>query len=346
MSQIHTLDPNKGDEMQLPNPWNSEGQTIHSTGRPNQGRSLSGRTSPAPWDLEEGRAHNTSRNTSFMQFPQSSTQTPRMVDGFWSDNLPSDRSQNTAEIIATMCGCACCIGPCCSATRQKDWKRFFSSFTIIMMILQLIYLIIEYSFSWATTKNFSFGISTNVLIKLGALYRPLVKYKFQIWRLILPVLMHSDISHYAFNMFFQYRIMLYKEVDWGKIKTMVIYFLSAFCGCLLSASIPNDSKVSVGASGALLGVYGALIVDILCKWKEMDQMTKVNNIVNFALFMMIMFIFGTGPHIDNYAHLGGLLGGACIGGILIPKSKTIHLISSISLAVSIILPACLLIFVR
>ena len=87
----------------------------------------------------------------------------------------------------------------------------------------------------------------------------------QPWRLFTSIFLHSGIIHIVLNLVLQLRLALHAEVVWGMWRFLPIYFACGINGALWSAVImPNT--LSVGASGALLGVVGAWFVFLLCHY--------------------------------------------------------------------------------
>ncbi len=87
----------------------------------------------------------------------------------------------------------------------------------------------------------------------------------QPWRLFTSIFLHSGIIHIVLNLVLQLRLALHAEVVWGMWRFLPIYFASGICGALWSAVI-NPMQLSVGASGALMGVVGAWFMFLLCHY--------------------------------------------------------------------------------
>ncbi|KAK2961581.1 putative rhomboid family protein [Blattamonas nauphoetae] len=340
MSNIHTINPNAGDELPIQNPWTTKEAEQAKTGR---GQSVSGKTGKAPWDRPTNTesVHTPPRNSGFHQ-AQHLAQS-RIQDPFWSDNTPINREQTVPEIMANWSGFGCCVGPCCSPTRKADWRRFFFSFTFIMTAIQTIVFIVECivgGIHWP-----SLGPSMHALILLGAKETTRIKCKFQIFRFITPVLLHAGIFHFLFNMFFQYRVMLYREMKWGHGKTIAIYLFSALSATILSC-VMSPTTVSVGASGALLGIYGGYVVCIAQDWNKMPNMVKGMHIMNVGSYLLFMLIWSfSSSGIDFGAHLGGFCGGLLISLSFLCQTKILRIIGLVGYLLLTVLPLGLFLFV-
>ena len=144
----------------------------------------------------------------------------------------------------------------------------------------------------------------NALTLLGANYGPLVK-DGQIWRIITCVFLHAGIFHLACNMYALYVVGPRVEDFFGKIKFLLIYLISGICGSLLSIGL-NDKVVSVGASGAIFGLFGALLYFGYAYRGYIGAMVKSQILPVVFLNLMLSFMI---PGIDMWGHIGGLIGG-------------------------------------
>lgn len=137
-----------------------------------------------------------------------------------------------------------------------------------------------------------------------ALYGPYVKDK-EYYRLLTTVFLHGNLIHLICNMYSLKIIGTQVESFFGKIKFTIIYLLSGITGSLLSMLL-NFESVSVGASGAIFGLLGALLF-FGYNYRAYLGNYMVNNILPVVVLNLgIGFIL---PGIDNFAHIGGLVGG-------------------------------------
>jgi len=131
------------------------------------------------------------------------------------------------------------------------------------------------------------------------------------YRLFTVALVHAGLLHLGFNM---YALMVLGnpiEAAFGKNKVLIIFFVSLLTGSLSSAYFAPATSYSVGASGAIFGLFGAIAI----VGKRIG--TDVRSIyviigINFA----IGFVLGG---IDWHAHLGGLIGGMLTAQLLLNK---------------------------
>ena len=121
------------------------------------------------------------------------------------------------------------------------------------------------------------------------------------YRLVTVALTHGGLLHLGFNMYALMVLGNPLEAAFGKNKFLIIFFLSLLTGSFTSAYFASPYVISVGASGAVFGLFGALLV-VGRKIGADTQSIIVIIGINFA----IGFVVGG---VDWRAHLGGLIGG-------------------------------------
>lgn len=153
------------------------------------------------------------------------------------------------------------------------------------------------------------GANLNVLnlLRYGALNSVLVQ-NGEFWRLITAGFLHGGIFHLLFNMYSLYIIGTQIENFVGKWKFLAIYFCSMITASLMSCVISPNS-VSVGASGAIFGLLGALVYFGYHYRLYLGSVLR-NQIIPLILFNLLLGFMVSG--IDNAAHIGGLIGGLLI----------------------------------
>jgi membrane associated rhomboid family serine protease len=131
------------------------------------------------------------------------------------------------------------------------------------------------------------------------------------YRLITVALTHGGLLHLGFNMYSLMVLGNPLEAAFGKQKFLIVFFFSLLTGSLTSAYFASIYSVSVGASGAIFGLFGALA--IVGKRIGADIRSIVVIIgINFA------FGFALGG-VDWRAHLGGLIGGVVAAQLVMQK---------------------------
>ena len=155
------------------------------------------------------------------------------------------------------------------------------------------------------------GNDTGVLIEYGANLDVLVK-NGEYYRLLTSMFLHSGLLHLFFNMYALYIIGPQVESFFGKTKYLIIYLLSGISGSLLSVAF-NVNTVSVGASGAIFGLFGALL------YFGYNYRGYLGNVIKSQILpvVIINLIFGfISTGVDVAGHIGGLIGGIIVSSVL------------------------------
>lgn len=145
----------------------------------------------------------------------------------------------------------------------------------------------------------------------------------QFWRLLTSIFVHAGIIHLASNMYALLFVGAALEKSIGRNKFLFSYLATGIVASL-SSLIFHDNIVSVGASGAIFGLFGVLLALLLFKEFNIADVSKKNLLSSVGLFIFYNIIYGFNKAgIDNAAHLGGLLSGFIIGLLyyLIIKEK-------------------------
>lgn len=147
------------------------------------------------------------------------------------------------------------------------------------------------------------GSSNVIYLILGANYAPLVK-NGEIFRLITYAFLHGSIIHLLVNMYSLFIVGRQIENNFGKVRLLIIYFISALSGGLLSALFSDG--ISIGASGAIFGLLGALLYFGL-HFRLYLTDALISKIIPIIILNLLIGFTVTG--IDNACHIGGLIGG-------------------------------------
>ena len=156
--------------------------------------------------------------------------------------------------------------------------------------------------------TYFFGNGSNdsmTLIKFGANASWLVK-NGEYFRIFSCMFLHAGIIHLLCNMYSLYVIGPQIESFYGKLKYLFIYIFSGICGSILSLAFAANNYISVGASGAIFGLLGAMLYFGYHYRVYLGNVLK-SQIVPVILVNLFIGFMLTG--VDNFAHIGGLLGG-------------------------------------
>lgn len=200
----------------------------------------------------------------------------------------------------------------------NQWLRFIkyislikidrsSSVSVILIILNVLVFV---AMVCAGLGFMSFD--GEALYKWGANFRPAV-VDGQWWRLFTNIFLHGGIMHLFFNMYGLLFVAIFLEPFLERARFVIVYLL---CGLIasLTSIIWHPETLSVGASGAIFGLYGVLTI-LLLTGKAGAGSKKVL-LINIGIFIIINLLMGIKGGIDNAAHIGGLLSGFIIGFIL------------------------------
>lgn len=136
------------------------------------------------------------------------------------------------------------------------------------------------------------------------------------WRIITAMFLHSSIDHLFSNMIILFFVGAIIEKEIGHIKFAILYLMSGVCGNLLSLleKVTTESRAySIGASGAVFGLDGALLAMVLFWDRKLLQVTPARVA---AMILLSVYSGFTGDNIDNAAHVGGLAAGFLLGCII------------------------------
>lgn len=152
-----------------------------------------------------------------------------------------------------------------------------------------------------------YGMKVNQLIEAG-----------QWWRFITPFLLHASLLHIAFNMYALNALGPELERMFGHAAFLALYLVSGFAGVVMSFLL--SSAPSLGASTAVFGLLGAHAVFAYRNQHVFGRRAReaLRGIVQIAL---VNLLIGLSPGIDNWGHLGGLLGGLLFSSIGAPVYK-------------------------
>ncbi len=128
----------------------------------------------------------------------------------------------------------------------------------------------------------------------------------ELWRLITPVFLHASILHIGLNMYALLVIGSEVERFFGRRRFLLLYFLAGFAGNVFSFLF--SSGVSVGASTAIFGLLAAQGV-LLYQNRALLGRRARRSLNNLIVIAAINLFIGLSPGIDNWGHVGGLLGG-------------------------------------
>ncbi len=162
--------------------------------------------------------------------------------------------------------------------------------------------------------------SVDKLILWGANFGPLT-LGGQWWRLLSSAFLHANILHLALNMWAFLNLGILAEMLFGRRSYVLLYLFCALGGSIASVWW-HSAVVGVGASGAIFGLAGALLPAMAFHHNQRLRAAMRGNLTSIALFVFYNIAIGQAvSHIDNAAHVGGLVTGAVLGWLLVYPAR-------------------------
>jgi rhomboid protease GluP len=154
------------------------------------------------------------------------------------------------------------------------------------------------------------------IVDAGALVRNRV-LEGEHWRMLSATLLHGGFDHLLGNCVALYILGMAGEHALGAWRVLVLYVASGLAGSV--ASVLTGPGPSVGASGAICGLMGAVVMILYRYRRTYHVRDKEIGLVLAGWAAYTIFIGALDPQIDNWAHLGGLVGGAVVALGVRPK---------------------------
>ncbi|KAJ4725798.1 Rhomboid-like protein [Melia azedarach] len=167
-------------------------------------------------------------------------------------------------------------------------------------------------------ENPLLGPSATTLEKMGALVVDKVVKRHQAWRLITCIWLHAGVFHVLANMLSLIFIGVRLEQEFGFVRIGLLYVISGFGGSLLSALFIQQG-ISVGASGALFGLLGAMLSELFTNWTIYAN--KLAAMLTLVVIIVLNLAVGILPHVDNFAHIGGFFSGFLLGFVFLIRPQ-------------------------
>ena len=145
----------------------------------------------------------------------------------------------------------------------------------------------------------------DVLAAYGAKVNDLI-IQGQLWRLVTPIFLHGSIIHVGFNMYALYVIGPGLEQHYGHWKYLLLFMLAGMAGNLVSFWM--SPAASYGASTSIFGLVAAEAVFVFQNRFMFGGRTR-SILTNLFIIVAVNLVLGLSPGIDNWGHLGGLMGG-------------------------------------
>ena len=195
-------------------------------------------------------------------------------------------------------------------TRVKTVRSASGTPTVTQALIILNVVVFVAETATGTSLGGASGLSPGTLFLKGALAGPYITQSHEYWRLATAGFLHDGLLHILFNMIFLWFMGQMLEPAIGRLNFAAVYFISLLAGSF-GALLFQPLGLTIGASGACFGVFGALMVVAhyrgISIWQSGLGLTLVINIV-FSLSVAGISIGG---------HLGGFVGGAICGWLIV-----------------------------
>ena len=203
------------------------------------------------------------------------------------------------------------------------YKLKTASFIIICILTGIYFIQLIAFYSYYKPNGYTWGC---LLYHFGASEISSIANHFQCHRLITPMLTHNNFGHLFSNAISIAFIGFYVEYDLKNITNFLLLFLLSgimgnFCSLLFSYQ-----NISMGASGAILGLCGYFSLYFILNWNNMNYNQKCCSLIFFILIFMNLISgvsVGNGS-VDVHSHIGGLLGGLAFGFILLYRNQSLY----------------------
>jgi membrane associated rhomboid family serine protease len=199
----------------------------------------------------------------------------------------------------------------------------------------------EYKLPFNRERVFNFSYASS--------FPPVIKHKNEFFRLLSATYQHGGIFHLAINMFSLFLVGRFFESIYGKYRFFVIYTVAGLASTFLSylSRFSFTVTASVGASGSLFGLIGALLAFALINKHKLEPNYRKSLLGNILFIIILNLMIGFNVSgIDNLGHIGGLIGGLAAAFVIQPiifindkketkSMKAVFLISIITVIVSL-----------
>ena len=192
------------------------------------------------------------------------------------------------------------------------WARHESNISVTNVLLGANVMVFV---AMVLASGPSLDFTGQVMVHFGANFGPFT-LSGQWWRLLTYMFLHGGLMHIAFNMWCLWDLGALCESLYGRWTYAAIYFITGIAAGLASVAW-NPGVLSVGASGAIFGLAGALISSFYLGEFSVPRVAIQGTLRSLLFFVGFNVLFGTMvPGIDNACHGGGLLSGLIVGALI------------------------------
>jgi len=191
------------------------------------------------------------------------------------------------------------------------------SVNVVIVALTVIAFFVMQFWEKNSTDGVFYGHTTQFLLEHGALYAPGIR-DGEWYRLVTHLFLHGDIMHLGNNMLILFCLGNALEHYLGKFSYAGIYFFSGILAGLGSVVYNTDNTVSVGASGAVFGVVGAMAWLVIRNKGRLPGFTGPRMLI---FVLMSVYAGFADQGVDNAAHIAGLIAGFLLAILIYRKPE-------------------------
>ncbi len=195
-------------------------------------------------------------------------------------------------------------------------------------------LLATYCVVWLLMEITGSSGEGHTLLKFGALFGPYVS-SGEYWRLFSSTFLHVGLMHLFFNSISLLIFGRIVEGIFGRLRFISIYVASGLLGSVFSFMF-NTGSIGAGASGAIFGVLGALVSYYAVNYRLLGRFARQTLLGILIIGTINLFVGFTTPGVDNWAHIGGFIGGILSGFALIHSDQTVLNWNKLSLNLNLI----------
>jgi membrane associated rhomboid family serine protease len=242
-------------------------------------------------------------------------------DGWDDEYIPAEQEQQTQQPTAGTTTDDDSQGEVFLLDVYKTRQQYGYLSILFSLVQTIILAIMMFECGVAPLRiNPMLGPYPDVLSYWGAKNSALILDEGEHWRLLTPMLLHAGVIHLVGNISVQLETGVFFEREWGSPTWLIIYLTSTVGASILS-TIAMPGSLSVGSSGAVMGIFGAKISEIFCRCCEPNktQDERVGHAMRKHQLELslggciIVMLFSFIPYVDWAAHLGGMLTGMAVG---------------------------------
>lgn len=198
--------------------------------------------------------------------------------------------------------------------RYENLGQYLRLYPVVSALI--VINIVVYAAMWIVGSPYN----AVTLVEFGAQVNA-PPYDTQYWRLITAMFLHGSFEHILFNCFALFVFIPPMERILGKLRFIGLYVCSGIAGGLLSQWLYTGLVVSVGASGAIYGIFGAFACLFLLRKHLFDKGSRTTLTVMLVMGFLYSVLI---PQVSLFGHLGGFLGGFILMALLLYTKRSAH----------------------